>query len=271
MSDAFRLPNYLARIDYDGPSKADSATLAAIHAAHVDAIPFEGIDPFLRRPVNLDLASIQEKLVDSRRGGYCFEQNTLLKAALETFGFTVTGLGGRVRWRSPPESPLGPREHMLLKVDLPEGPYLADVGFGAYLLDRPLPLETDIEHVTAMGTFRLSETDGMFSLNAKLPTGWRNAYVFNLEPQISSDFELGNWYTSTSSRVPFTSTLIMERLTNEKRYKVINNRFIVESRDGQVAARREIVNASELAQILDETFHVTPPVPVEEIFSRFGS
>src|SRR5450759_409562 len=184
MSNAFRLYHYLIRIGFAGKIGPVLATLAAIHAVHVNAIPFEGLDPFLRRPVKLDLASVQEKLVDSRRGGYCFEHNILLKAALETIGFKVMGLGARVRWMSPPDSPLGPREHMLLKVDLPDGPYLADVGFGACVLDSPLQLKTDVEQRTAMGTYRLSESDGLFSLSAKQPAGWRVKYAFNLVDQI---------------------------------------------------------------------------------------
>ena len=107
MTKDFRLDAYLARIGFGGAPAPDLATLAAIHAAHVNAIPFEGLDPLFGRPVKLDLASLQDKLVDSRRGGYCFEQNAVLKAALETIGFKVVGLGGRVRWMSPPGSPLG--------------------------------------------------------------------------------------------------------------------------------------------------------------------
>ncbi len=268
MSSEFRLDKYLARIGIGGTIRPDLATFAAIHAAHVNAIPFEGCDPLLRRPVKLDLASVQEKLVDSRRGGYCFEQNVLLKAALEAIGFKVTGLGARVRWMSPPDSPLGPREHMLLKVDLPEGPYLADVGFGACVLDAPLQLKTDVEQRTAMGTFRLTEADGLFTLSARQPDGWRVKYVFNLEPQIQSDHELGNWYTSTSPLAPFLSMLIIERVSGDKRYKLINRRFIIEARDGHVAVERSIDSAGELRQVLDETFNVTPPAPVEEIFAR---
>ena len=269
MSDDFNLPAYLDRIGYHGSVKADLVTLTALHAAHVDKIPFEGMDPFLRRPVDIGLGSIQQKLVNSRRGGYCFEQNTLFKAALEAIGFSVTGLGGRVRWMSQPGSPLGPREHMILSIDLPEGAFIADVGFGACLLDRPLPLHGDSEHMTAMGTFRLTENDGMFSLSARQPVGWRKAYVFNLEPQISSDFELGNWYTSTSPRVPFQRTLIIERLANDRRYKLINNRFLVETRDGEICSERIISSAIDFALILDEIFYITPPIPAEQIFSRF--
>lgn len=270
MASEFRLDRYLARIGYAGELAPDLATLAALQAAHVDAIPFESFDPLLRRPVPLDLASLQAKLVDGRRGGYCFEQNLLFKAVLEAIGFAVTGLTARVRWMSPADSPLGPREHMLLKVDLPEGPYLADAGFGACLLDAPLQLRTDIDQPTAMGTYRLSEADGHYWLSARQPDGWRVKYVFDLQPQIQADYELGNWYTSTSPLAPFISVLIMERLARDKRYKLIDRRFVVEHRDGDVASERVLGSPEEMRQLLEETFNVVPPAPVEEIFARLG-
>jgi len=268
MSNEFRLDKYLARIGHKGAIEPNLATLAALHAAHVDAIPFEGFDPLLGRPVNLDLASLQSKLVDNRRGGYCFEQNALFKAALQAIGFEVTALAGRVRWMSPPDSPLGPKTHMLLKVDLPEGAYLADVGFGACLLDAPLKLKTEVEQPTAMGTYRLSQSDGLFWLSAKQPATWRTMYVFDLQPQIPADYMLGNWFTSTSPLVPFTSRLIMERLDRDKRYKLNNRTLLIEAREGEVAARRELASAGELAVVVDDIFRVALPAPAEEIFRR---
>src|SRR5687767_14486872 len=271
MSHEFRLSSYLSRIRFCGTVEPNLPTLSAIHAAHVDAIPFEGLDPLLRRPVKLDIASLQEKLVESRRGGYCFEQNLLFKAALEAVGFKVTGLSGRVRWMSPPDSPLGPRVHITLRVDLPEGPYLIDVGFGVCVIDSPLQLKTDVEQKTSMGTYRLSNSGGLFSLSAKQPDRWRTMYVFDLAPQIQADYELGNWYTSTSPLAPFTSMLIMERVSSDKRYKLVNRRLSIEARNGQVMSERSVGNAEELRQVLEETFNVTPPPPVEDIFSRIGT
>jgi N-hydroxyarylamine O-acetyltransferase len=269
-TDSFRLDRYLGRIGYHGTVRPDLATLAGIHAAHVNAIPFEAFDPFLRRAVKLDLGSVQNKLVDHRRGGYCFEQNALFKAALETIGFEVIGLGARVRWMSPSDSPLGPKLHMALRVELADGPYLADVGFGACVLDAPLQFKTDIEQRTAMGTYALSEKASHFWLNAKQPGGWRTMYVFDLQPQIQSDYELGNWYTSTNPLVPFPSTLILERVSSDKRYKLKNRMLIIEARDGEVTVERSIDSAEELGKLLDETFNVTPPAPVDEIFCLIG-
>jgi N-hydroxyarylamine O-acetyltransferase len=268
--NGFRLENYLARIGYHGPTEVSYKTLAALQALHLDAIPFEALDPFLRRPVNLDLASVVAKLVDGERGGYCFEQNLLFKAALERIGFEVTPLAGRVRWMSPPESPLGPKTHMLLKVDLADGPYLADVGFGACLLDAPLQLKTDVEQTTAMGTYRLTQSDGLFSLSTKRGAGWRALYVFDLHPQIQADYDLGNWFTSTNPSIPLTTRLIMERLADGRRYRLVDRALSAEARDGEVITERTLASAGELSEVLRDTFKVTPPVPAQEIFSRIS-
>jgi N-hydroxyarylamine O-acetyltransferase len=267
---AFHLDQYLARIGYKGPIKPDLETLSGIHTAHVNAIPFEGIDPLVGRPVKLDLASLHDKLIAGKRGGYCFEQNTIMKAAMEQIGFNVTGLAGRVRWMSPPDAPLGPREHMLLKVDLPEGAYLADVGFGACLFETPLRLETGTEQSTRMGTFRLTEEAGLHMLSAMQPEGWRVMYCFNLEPQFPSDFELGNYYTSTNPAAPFLHVLIMERLAADKRHKLVNTRYAIEARNGHVAEERMLASAQELGQVLNDVFGVTPPVPLTELFARIS-
>lgn len=270
MSDTFRLKDYLARIGHHGSLAADLATLKALQLAHLDAIPFEALDPLLRRPVNLDSASVQAKLVDSQRGGYCFEQNLLFRSALQAIGFQVTGLAGRVRWMSPPDSPLGPKTHMMLKVDLADGAYLADVGFGACLLDAPLQLKTDIEQATAMGTYRLTQSDGLLSLSAKRQDGWRTMYVFDLQPQIQTDYELGNWFTSTNPNIPLTTRLIMERLAGPRRYRLVDRLLSTEARDGEVVAERTLRSPGELSEAMRDTFKVTPPVPVEEIFNKAG-
>ncbi|HET7887279.1 MAG TPA: arylamine N-acetyltransferase [Bradyrhizobium sp.] len=270
MDGEFHLHDYLKRIGYSGTPAADLATLKTLQAAHLAAIPFEAIDPYLRRPVQLDPAAIQAKLVRGNRGGYCFEQNLLFKAALEALGFAITGLAGRVRWMAPPESPLGPKTHMLLKAELPEGSYIVDVGFGACLLDAPLQFATDIEQQTALGTYRLSRSGELFALSAKRQGAWRTMYVFDTQPQLQSDYELGNWFTSTNPSIPLTTRLIAERVVDGRRYRLIDRLVSTERRDGEVAAERTLQNANELDEVLRDTFGITPPVPADEIFRRTG-
>ena len=123
-ADALDLPAYLERIGYAGDLNPSRSVLEALHLAHATHIPFENLDILLGRPIRLDLASLQAKLVKDRRGGYCFEQNLLFSAVLRQLGFSVTSLAARVRYRT---TTLLPRTHMLLLVDLAGERWLADV------------------------------------------------------------------------------------------------------------------------------------------------
>ena len=121
MSDGFGLDAYLTRVGGTRTLAPGLEGLAVLHRAHCAAIPFENLDILLGRSIALDLLSLQAKLVRDRRGGYCFEQNTLFKAALEALGYRVTALAARVRVGT---TEVRPRTHMLLRVDLPEGTFV---------------------------------------------------------------------------------------------------------------------------------------------------
>jgi N-hydroxyarylamine O-acetyltransferase len=243
------------------------STLRAIHALQPASIPFESLDPFMGRPVRLDLGSLQAKLVGQRRGGYCFEVNTLFAAALEALGFSVTGLSGRVRWMAPPGRPDGPRTHQLLRVDLDEGAYLADVGFAGHLLGGPIKLERDIEQPTPTGIVRLTGADREFVLQARLPEGWQDLYWFTLEPQIAADYEVANWFASTNPASLFHANLLAERLTADGRIFVWNAR-VTEHLAGGAIDQRVLATADELADLLENGLGVTPPVDPAKIWAR---
>ena len=116
-SDAIDLDTYFQRIGYGGDRTPTLKTLQSIHQRHAEAIAFENLNPFLKQPVLLDIKSLQKKLVHEGRGGYCFEQNLLLRSVLIALGFQVTTLAARVLLNLPPGT-ITPRSHMLLQVDI---------------------------------------------------------------------------------------------------------------------------------------------------------
>src|SRR5262249_30167187 len=130
------LDAYLSRIGYAGPREPTADVLRDVHFAHACSVPFENLDIQLGRPILLDLPSVQDKLVRRKRGGYCFEQNTLLAAVLELLGFEVTAFAARVRLGA---ASLLPRTHMVLRVRAGAEYFLADVGFGAETILSPQP------------------------------------------------------------------------------------------------------------------------------------
>ena len=264
------LAAYFRRIGYDGPSAPTLETLQAIHALHPVAIPFENLDPLSRRPVLLDLDSIAAKLVHARRGGYCFEQNLLLRAVLQRLGFRVTALNARVRWGQPAEAPETARSHMLLRVDLDDRPYLVDVGFGGYLLPAPLRMEPGLEQPNAHGVVRLVGEDGSLILQAALAAGWQDLYRFTQEPALDVDYEAANWFTSTHPRSLFLKNLLAQRLTPEGRLTLFNKRLTRRAAAG-THEESTLESSGELGDVLERLFGLEPPVPAEAIWARLPS
>ena len=126
--EQFESDAWLSRIEYDGSREPTLKNLRALVTAHAMAIAYESIDVLLDKPPSLDRASLQSKMIFGGRGGYCFEQNMLFRAGLLSLGYKVTSLQARVVRGLEIGAPR-PMLHMVLRVDLPEGPFLADVGF----------------------------------------------------------------------------------------------------------------------------------------------
>jgi N-hydroxyarylamine O-acetyltransferase len=253
-ADELDLDRYFDRIGYTGSARADLATLRALTELHPAAIPFEAIDVFLgRRPVDLSLRAIQAKLIAGGRGGYCFEQNGLLKRVLSAIGFTVEGLIGRVLWMRPPEAPPYPLTHMALRVTIDGERWLADVGFGSCTAGAPLRFDAlGVPQPTRHETFRLMHQGAWTLLEAQLPDGWHPAYILSPEPALDVDYIAANWYTSTHPDSTFRHELRVAMTTPDRRATLLNNRLTVRRAEGP--AERRFLSEPELADALISTF-----------------
>jgi len=249
------LDAYFRRIGYSGSRTPDLNTLRAIHLQHALSIPFENLDPLLGRAPRLDLASLEQKLIHARRGGYCFEQNLLLSHVLQALGFRVTQLAARVVWNAPP-GVVRPRTHMLLCVDLAEGRYVADVGFGGLTLTGPLRLAADIEQSTPHETFRLVTVEDGFAMEALLQQSWKALYRFDLQPQFLPDYELSNWYVATHPESHFTFSLMAALPAARSRTALSNSQLTIYRTDAP-PEQRVLKNADELRSVLREAFGLT--------------
>jgi N-hydroxyarylamine O-acetyltransferase len=168
------LSAYLARIGFTGAPQPDAATLIALHRAHLRAIAYENLDVQQGVPATIDTAAAFDKLVTRGRGGWCYEMNGVLGAALAAIGFKVTRLAGAVMRETGGDAMIG--NHLVLIVDL-DRPWLADVGFGDGMFD-PVPLQAG---AFSQGTFdfRLEDLgDGWWRLHNH-PEGGARSFDFN--------------------------------------------------------------------------------------------
>lgn len=248
------LAAYLERIRLPNLERSPSApVLRQLLAAHSAAIPFENLDPRLRRPVPITLPELEDKLVRRRRGGYCFEQNTLFAAVLRQLGFEVDTLEARVR---PPGAAITlPRTHMLLRVTLEGRPWLVDVGFGGDGPLVPVPLDGEVA-AEPDGQCRVV-TEGESRVLQRHDSGaWRDLYAFRLEPALPVDFEVANHFTSTHRRSIFLQTLTVQRSTAEARHILRARSY---TRTGADPVTREGLDDNTIAKLLVEELGLEVP------------
>ncbi|MEW2452357.1 arylamine N-acetyltransferase [Streptomyces parvulus] len=262
----FDLDAYLARIGWKGERRPDAQTLRGVHLAHLRAIPFENLDAVGGRAPSLRLADLMDKLVHGvRRGGYCYEHNTLLAAALEALGLGLTRLTARVvvgaeRFED------RPRTHMALLVEVPGEPlpHLADVGFGAIgSLLEPVPLTAGTEFHDAGRLHRLVHAPRRgpletWVLEAHGPGGWAAQYAFTVEPFEQPDYEVINWHVATNPRSPFSRAPYVQCLTPDAHLLLASGRVTTTRTDGTVT-EREPADETEARRVLAEEFGIDAP------------
>jgi N-hydroxyarylamine O-acetyltransferase len=188
---------YLDRIGCNG-----ATTLGAVHRAHVTSIPFENLDAWSGRPVSLDLADVERKLVAERQGGYCFEHNLLLQAGLQQLGYDVELLLARARTGGWP-GPIRPRTHLVLRVRADDQTWLADVGFGFGGCLDPLPCRVGSPYSQSGWWFRVVSDEPELVVQAARGEEWVDLYGVTLSPVPLIDVETANWMTSTYPGSPF--------------------------------------------------------------------
>ena len=249
MTDSIDLDAYFERIRWGAPLRPDFTTLAALLQAHMAAIPFENLDVLLGRPIRLDLESLQRKLVQARRGGYCFEHVTLFAAMLEAVGFRVRRYLARVIQYRPREE--APRTHMFLTLEQPEGRFIIDPGFGALAPRAPVPL--DGEPVTIGGETHRMACDGQrWTLQARATDDLRDLWVTRFEEDFPIDVELGNHYTSSHPASTFKNRLMLRALTPDGRVTVLDRDVTIWR--GGVSERRQLADRPALRALLIEHF-----------------
>ncbi len=245
------VPSYLARIAYAGSTTPTAGTLRAIHRAHLLAVPFENLDIALGRTIVVHEAAIVRKIVEQRRGGFCYELNGAFAALLRALQFRVTLLSARVSRAGGGEGP--EFDHLTLRVDLDQS-WLADVGFGDSFLD-PLRLEPGVEQEDPAGKFRLQPLGERLQLEKLSPDGvWKRQYSFAQQPRNLEDFAAMCSYHQTLPESHFTQNCICTRATPDGRITLSGMKLIV-NRNGR-REEKMLSSEAERNQVLHEFFGI---------------
>lgn len=259
--DDAQLERYLARVGLDRRPATAEGGLHELHRAQLMTIPFENFEIQLGRPVRLGQDDLVDKLVDHRRGGYCFELNGLMLMALHSLGFTARPLLGRVHLREP----AGGRTHQVNLVEVGARRWIVDVGFGGAAGPRvPLPLEVDRVTEGPGWAFRLVEREPWgLMMQSRLEDTWRDAYSFDLGHSILADFVVANHYTSTSPASHFVTSRIASLPLADGRVSLAD--FTVTTHSGPGQSTRELAPGPGYVMALERLFGIELGATYDEL------
>ncbi|SOE13793.1 N-hydroxyarylamine O-acetyltransferase [Streptomyces sp. 2323.1] len=230
---------YLDRIGAARPASPDANALRALHLRHLRTVPFENLSLHLGEEIVLAEQPLLDKIVGARRGGFCYELNGAFAMLLRALGYEVEMLSARVFG---PDGPGIPYDHLVLRVSTPDGPWLADIGFGRHS-HFPLRWDSRAEQSDPGGVFRIEETaEGDLDV---LRDG-SPQYRIEQRPRALEDFEVGSWWNRTSPRSHFTQSLVCSRLAETGRVTLSGRTLVITGADG-VREERQVDEGEVLA------------------------
>lgn len=246
-----QIERYLARIGYAGSTEISAQTLRELQLAHLYSVPFENLDISAGRYIHLGLDRLFDKIVNERRGGFCYELNGLFAAMLRSLGFAVDQLAAGVANKT---GGFGPKfDHLTLLVQLPE-PYLADVGFGDSFMAPLRFVESEDGEVDPAGIFRLQRVGETFQMQKRGDDEWQPQYQFDLKPHELSEYVEMCHFQQTSPESHFTQGRICSLALPNGRSTLSELRLITTRATERV--ERNLSNEAEIAAVLRESFGI---------------
>ena len=243
---------YLERINYHGSLAPSAEMLRELQLAHLLAVPFENLSIHAKQPIVLADEALFTKIVERRRGGFCYECNGLFASLLRALGFEVAMLSAEVANADGVFGP--PFDHMTLMVSL-EQRWLVDVGFGdsfreSLLLDEPG------EQLQGSRAYQIANDGSLFTLRQRIEDGeWNAQYRFTLQPHEYDDYAEMCRYHQTSPQSHFTTARICSLATEEGRITLSDMRLITTSTTNE-KQERDLTSDAEYATILRERFGI---------------
>lgn len=251
---AAQLDAYLARIGVERPLSLDIKSLSKLHRAHLLSFTWEALDAFMGWSSSITPASAFTKMVEGRRGGWCYEMNGLFGAALASLGFRVTRLCGGVGRESLGDIAIG--NHLTLRVDL-DRPYLAEVGVADAIIE-PVPLA--VGPISQRGfDFSIMPAEGGWLRFNNHVRGMAKSFDFRPDHSDEAAMAATHGWLMQDPGSPFTNALAVLRHTADG-YVALQNDFLRRVTANSISEQR-ITSADHLADTFETVFDLDVPQP----------
>ncbi|MCP9770916.1 acetyltransferase [Lacihabitans sp. LS3-19] len=249
---------YLRRINYKKLHTVDEKTLNYLHETHVLNIPFENLDIHFKILIDLDLDSIYRKVIENKRGGFCYELNFLFSWLLLNLGFKSRIIASRIY---DDKGKIGPEyDHMSIFIEIDNKQYLADVGFGD-LFVKPLEIKIGFQS-DGRNQFIIEKSNDEDYILSMITEEFviQKKYIFSLNKVKISDFEKICFEKQTNPLSYFVKNTICTKPTKSGRLTIFNNKII--EKKGKKKFEKLINNEDELRLSLKTFFNIVLKTPI---------
>lgn len=248
------IERYFKYIGINKPTSISFEALKEIHKHHLLRIPFENLDIINGKPLSMNPSFIMTKIIENKRGGICFETNTLLSTILVELGFEVNYVSAKF-WNDEKQAWNPDFSHLALVVIIEENTYLADVGVGGGFLE-PLLLQHNHEYSDSNGAYRVIEiTETTYILQKLEESNWNDLLFISTESKHLHQFEEQFLYYQTSKETIFTKNKIVNRLTTDGRITLSDHQLKI-TKNHKVTLT-EFETDEEWQKIYKEIFQTT--------------
>jgi N-hydroxyarylamine O-acetyltransferase len=249
-----QITEYLDKIHYDKPICCNEETLKSLQAAHLKHIPYENLDILNGVPLSLDVQDLYRKIVQSNRGGYCFELQGLYAHLLTSLGFQVTQYAGRFM-DEPGITQM--RRHRILVVDILGIRYLCDVGVRSESPRHAIKLECGLIQTDGISEYRFDKNDfyGWILMQKEKNKGWKPIYGFTEEPQLDIDYVMPSFFCEKHPDSTFNKFMKISIFTDDSNYTIVGSTYKV-YRNAKVVERIELKKREVILDILWNKFNI---------------
>jgi N-hydroxyarylamine O-acetyltransferase len=242
---------YLKRIDYNDVIDVTDEVLTSLHKKHVFQIPFENLDVYYKRMFDLDIGNVYQKVVNDRRGGFCYELNLLFNWLLNEFGFSSRIIASRIFNE---DGSLGPEfDHMSVYVKT-EKEFLIDVGYGE-LFVTPIEIKSGVQF-DGRNYFQIEKENHGAYIVSMSPDGlnYSKRYTFCLDSVKAEDFDAICFDKQTNPNSYFVKNVICTKPTNTGRVTIFNDKLI--EKIGELRMETPIQEDENLTKCLKDKFNI---------------
>ncbi|MEQ9231379.1 MAG: arylamine N-acetyltransferase [Cyclobacteriaceae bacterium] len=229
--------------------------LRQLHRQHQMVIPFENLDVHFRRPITPDVRKIFNKIIPTKRGGFCYELNLLFYHLLVHLGYECQLISANVFNKETKE--FGPEyDHMAILVKIQDSIYLCDVGFGdGFIYPKKLDLHSLQMDFNRYFKFFIDPDDNYFIKRTLDTQNFEPLYRFKIQMREPIEFLDQINFKQSSPESPFVGKKIITMLTPEGRITLSDGKLRIQERGEDIHIA--VLNDDDFFTKMEEHFDIS--------------